>query len=331
VNFAFSSVDLSVRKLATKKLLQALESLWQRGARSFKFVDRTFNLNIRIACTLLDFFLSKEPSYLAHFEVIPDHFPEHLKQRISQFLPATLQLEIGIQTLNKTVAENIHRKLNIPKIEKNIRFLDHHTAAHLHLDLLVGLPGEDLSSFGAGLDRLCAMTRGEIQIGILKKLSGTTLSRHDKTFTMVYSQQPPYELVQNQLLSFQQIQAMKRFSRYWNLYYNSGNFRSSNRLLWPNEDVFLQFHGFSDWLYKQIHSTWKISLDRLATLLFDYLTVIKKLSPTVVGPAIAADLLMIQGRKIPPKLRPFTPVTASKSPSIQLSKTHRRRQLRHST
>ncbi|MDX8405437.1 MAG: cobalamin-dependent protein, partial [Mariprofundus sp.] len=101
--FCLSSIDKKVRNIDTDKLLAALEKLWQRGVRSFKFIDRTFNLNVKIASRLLDFFLEKQPCFV-HFEVIPDHFPDALKARIAQFPPAALQLEIGIQTLNIEVA-----------------------------------------------------------------------------------------------------------------------------------------------------------------------------------------------------------------------------------
>jgi len=88
--FSLSSSDHSVRAMATDRLLRVLQYLWQRGSRCFKFVDRTSNLNLRTACLLLDFFLQKKPPYFVHFEVIPDHFPERLKQRIGQFPPASL-------------------------------------------------------------------------------------------------------------------------------------------------------------------------------------------------------------------------------------------------
>jgi len=116
--FCLSSLDKKVRKLDTDRFLNELEILWNRGVRNFKFIDRTFNFNIKTANKMMDFFLSKEPPYFIHFEVIPDHFPESLRERITKFPPASLQLEVGIQTLDMDVAEGIHRKLNFEKIIK---------------------------------------------------------------------------------------------------------------------------------------------------------------------------------------------------------------------
>jgi len=303
--FCLSSMDKKVRNIDTDLLLAAMEKLWQRGVRSFKFIDRTFNLNISIASRLLDFFLGKEPPYFVHFEVIPDHFPEALKERIARFPAASLQLEIGIQTLNIEVAKRMHRNLKLDKIRQNICFLEQETSAHMHLDLIVGLPGEDLHSIGQNLDQLCAMTRSEIQIGILKKLSGTALHRHDDQFGMIYSDQPPYDILKNDLLSFEDIQAMKRFARFWDLYYNSGNFNHSIQLLWPNGDVFNQFHAFSVWIYTQTQSTWKISLDRLAGLLFHYLIEHTDLHQQQLADVFIQDIMRLEGRKMPNFLKPF--------------------------
>src|SRR3990167_1511399 len=97
--FCLSSMDEKVRAFNLDELLAEFELLWQRGARNFKFIDRTFNLNIKTANILLDFFLAKTPPYFAHFEVVPDHFPDSIKEKISKFPDGALQLEIGIQTL----------------------------------------------------------------------------------------------------------------------------------------------------------------------------------------------------------------------------------------
>ncbi len=303
--FCLSSIDEKVRNFDIDILVKEFEHLWSMGARNFKFVDRTFNLNMKFANAILDFFLSKEPPYFAHFEVIPDHFPESIKKKISLFPAGALQLEIGIQTLNPEIAENINRPLKINKIKENISYIENETKAHIHLDLIVGLPGEDLESFGKNLNELVAISSSEIQIGILKKLSGTTLDRHDIKFGMRYSDIPPYDILSNDLLSFKQIQKMKRFARFWDLTYNSGNFKSSIVLLWKNNTVYDSFYDFSEWIYVQTDSTWKISLDRLSKLLFDYLTSELKMESAKVAECMIDDLLKIKGRIIPAYLKPY--------------------------
>ncbi|WP_304545111.1 B12-binding domain-containing radical SAM protein [Sulfurimonas microaerophilic] len=304
--FCLSSMDEKVRAFDLEKVLEEFETLWQRGARAFKFVDRTFNLNMKAANMVLDFFLEKEPPYFAHFEVIPDHFPASLREKIKSFPHGALQLEIGIQTLNTEIANNISRQLKLDKIKENISFLENETSAHIHLDLIVGLPGESLESFGENLDAVKAMSSCEIQIGILKKLSGTYIDRHDETFGMVYSDIPPYDILKNNQLSFKEIQKMKRFARFWDILHNSGNFKNSVELLWKDESVFTNFYAFSLWVYEQTDATYKISLQRQGELLFKYLTECKKITPDIVADAMLSDMMKLKGRAVPNYLKPYS-------------------------
>jgi len=304
--FCLSSMDERVRTFDIDKLLEEFELLWQRGARNFKFIDRTFNLNIKTASRLLDFFLQKEMPYFAHFEVVPDHFPASLKEKIASFEHGALQLEIGIQTLNPQIAKNISRNLNLEKIKQNISFLENETDAHIHLDLIVGLPGESLESFGKNLDELVALSSCEIQIGILKKLSGTHINRHDVEHGMIYSDIPPYDILKNDQLSFNDIQIMKRFARFWDLTYNSGNFKKTVPLIWHEGSVFENFYAFSMWIYSQTDSTYKISLQRLGELLFRYLKDIKKLDEEYLCNTMLKDMMKLKGRALPAYLKPYS-------------------------
>ena len=304
--FCLSSMDEKVRAFNLEKVLEEFQVLWDRGARNFKFVDRTFNLNMKTANKILDFFLDKEPPYFAHFEVIPDHFPQSLREKIKLFPHGALQLEIGIQTLNPNVADNISRLMNFEKMQSNISFLENETEAHIHLDLIVGLPGESLESFGKNLDILVSLASCEIQIGILKKLSGTHIKRHDEEFAMVYSDKPPYDILKNSLLTFNDIQMMKRFARFWDLTYNSGNFKKTMQLLWQDASAYENFYNFNLWAYKQTNSTWKISLERLGELLFNYIKEHKNIATQTLADAMLEDMMKLKGRAIPKYLKAYS-------------------------
>lgn len=297
--FCLSSIDKQVRYFDPDRFLRELTTLWERGARNFKFIDRTFNLSMQRIDPILDFFLQREPPLLVHFEVVPEHFPVELREKLAQFPPGTLQLEVGIQTLNADVAASIHRRLDMDKITDNLRFLEEQTNAHLHVDLIIGLPGESADSFGRNLNRLIGLTRAEIQLGVLKKLSGTTLNRHDAVHGMTYLPYPPYEILANDLIDFTAMQDLKRMARFWDLLYNSGNFHGSVRLLWPDQDAYAGFLRFSKWLYGATMSTWQIALNRLAELLFVYLTEELGLAKDQAANAIAADLLKVKDRPLP--------------------------------
>jgi radical SAM superfamily enzyme YgiQ (UPF0313 family) len=325
--FCLSSIDHRVRPFAIDWFLHEIEQLWQRGARTFKFVDRTFNANPTTAERILDYFLAKTPPFHVHFEVIPDHFPEAVKERLARFPAGSLQLEVGIQTLDAQTAANISRRLDIERIQENIRFLEQETTAHLHVDLIVGLPGESLEQFGRNLNTLVRLTRGEIQIGILKKLSGTAINRHDQAHGMVYAPDPPYEILKNDLISFNQMQAMKRLARFWDLVYNSGNFRRTAPLLWADGDVFAGFAAFSRWLYRQTLATWQIGLPRLSELLFCYLVEEQGKKKSEVADCLAADILVIKGRVLPSSIKEHVSLLPEERRTLGESLT--KRQTRH--
>ncbi len=327
--FCLSAIDEKVRNFDMDILLNEFDVLWEKGARKFKFIDRTFNLNIRLANKLMDFFLSKDEEYSLHFEVIPDNFPPQLRERLCKFPPNSLQLEIGIQSLNLDVLDNINRKMNLTKVSENISFLENETSAHLHVDLIVGLPSESLESFGKNLNQLKKITNSEIQIGILKKLSGTTLSRHDKKYGMIYSDKPPYDILQNDLISFKQIQKMKRFARFWDLTYNSGNFYHTVNYIYEDGDVFGGFYNYSEWIYQETESTWQISLNRLSQLVFKYLTEVLDHDKTKVADSLIKDIIKIRGRSIPDFLRE----NATSIPDLRskkMNKANKRQLLRSS-
>lgn len=123
---------------------------------------------------------------------------------------------------------------------------------------------------------------------------------------MVYSDKPPYDILKNSELSFDDIQMMKRFARFWDLTYNSGNFKKSILLLWENESVYKNFHEFSLWIFKQTSSTWKISLQRLGELLFTYLQDVKKLDVALIADVMLQDMMKLKGRAIPSYLKPYS-------------------------
>src|SRR5205807_7738785 len=124
------------------------------------------------------------------------------------------------------------RRRNYQRLEETLRFLRGQTGVHIHAELIAGLPGETLDSFAAGFDRLVGLGPQEIQVGILKRLRGTPIVRHDADWEMVYHEHPPYEILHTKLISFAELQRLRRIARFWDLIGNSGNFVTTAPLLW---------------------------------------------------------------------------------------------------
>jgi radical SAM superfamily enzyme YgiQ (UPF0313 family) len=327
--FCLSSLDVPVRQFCLPLLLGELRKLLDRGVLRFKFVDRTFNLNIATSKAILEFFLERHrPGLFVHFEMIPDRLPEALREVIAKFPPGTLQFEVGIQTFDPSVSRNISRRQDESRLEDNLRFLRRETGVHVHADLIAGLPGESLESFAAGFDRLLALGPQEIQVGILKRLRGTPIVRHDQAWEMVYSAHPPYEILRNKLMDFALMQRLRRFARYWDLTGNSGNFVETTPMLWNGGRApFAAFMQWSDWLYARIGRRHAIALARLAELLFEYLTVESGLPAAEVAQSLWRDWQRAGRREKPEFLAGFlsgaTPKTAPPATAVP------KRQARH--
>lgn len=301
--FCLSALDKTAWAFDLDRILDALDKLYQRGARQFKFVDRTFNLNIKDSVRILEFFLARlDDRLFVHFEVIPDHLPEQLKALIVRFPAGALQFEVGIQTLNPAVQALISRKQDTAKAEENLRWLRQESQAHIHVDLIIGLPGEDVASIAAGFDRLIALKQQEIQVGVLKRLRGTPITRHTEAYAMRYTPYPPYAILATDRIDFSTMQRLVRFARYWDLVGNSGRFAMTLPLLLA-DSPFARFMIFSDWLYATTRKTHQIALPQLFDLLFAGLTTVLAVAPETVRAALEHDFLQSGSKEMPPFMR----------------------------
>ncbi|MGE5608345.1 MAG: DUF4080 domain-containing protein, partial [Bacillota bacterium] len=310
--FCLSSLEIPVRNVPLDRFLAEMQKLLDRGVNHFKFVDRTFNLNLQISTAILEFFYARyRPGLFLHFEMIPDRLPEALRESIKRFVPGSLQFEVGIQTFNEEVAARISRRQDNRRVEENLRFLRDQTGVYVHADLIVGLPGEDIGSFAAGFDRLVGLSPQEIQVGILKRLRGAPIARHDKEWAMVYSPYAPYEVLQTKVVDFATMQRLRRFARYWDMVSNSGNFMETTPLVWRNESPFWSFMAFSEWLHQRTGRTHAIALQTLAELVFEYLCEQRGQDRHAVAEALWRDYQRGGRRDVPTFLRPFVSVQSS--------------------
>jgi hypothetical protein len=284
--FCLSSLDVPVRGFALDSFLAAMEQLRRRGARNFKFVDRTFNLSVKTSSAILRSFLERmEPGLHVHFELIPDRLPLELRDLAARFPEGSIQFEIGIQTFNEAANRAVSRIQDNEKACENLRFLRDETRVNVHADLIFGLPGETLDSFGASFERLLPLVRGEVQVGILKRLRGTSIGRHAGH---VFSHVPPYEVLATSAASFEDVARMKRFARAFEVFRNGGDHaRALERVFGARP--FRGFLELSDWLHRRMGRTHQLALTTRCELLFEFLVGERKDDPRAVAAAIVED------------------------------------------
>ena len=277
----------AVREFDLDQFLAQMDMLIKRGARTIKFLDRTFNFNIPRALKIIDFFLEKTAalsSFTVHFEMVPSLFPPQLISALACFPPGTLRLETGIQTLNAEVSSLVKLPGNgHPENDlETLSLLRRNTNAVIHADLIAGLPGENIESFGEGFDRLWQAlycqpahkernSRAEIQPGILKLLPGTRISRHIEKHKMRFNSAPPYEIEETSSVCADDLSRIKNFARFWELIFNRGMIPEEKMVkISEKSSIFWKFMELSDSLFSYFGRNWGIDKNELSVKLNDY-------------------------------------------------------------
>jgi len=307
--YCLSSLDEKVRNFELSRFLKEMDALITRGARQFKFVDRTFNLSPAISTGILQFFLERmHLGLFLHFEMVPDRLPDGLKALIEKFPFGSLQFEIGVQTWSVETAARVSRRQNYTKIEENFKYLRSQTGVHLHADLIAGLPGEPLESFAKGFDALARLVPHEIQVGILKRLRGTPIVRHDAEWAMVYDENPPYRVLRTKVMSFEELQSIARFSKYLDLIANSGNFKNAFKLIsewaWKQhsrQSFFWGFYELTEFMAVRHAQSFGIALPALVESVFRFLVDRAGIAAVEASEALLQDYAFGAVRRDPPK------------------------------
>jgi len=302
-DFCLSALDNTVRYFDLDIVIKAVHTLISRGAKRFKFIDRTFNLNPKRVLHVLKYLnseLEKRRDLFFHFEIVPDYLAENILPILSWFPEGAIQFEVGIQSFKTETLKLINRKQNLEQAATAIDYLVKHTNIMLLTDIIVGLPGEQLTDIEYSFNKLIKLHPNEIQVEILKRLKGAPIIKHTKTYGMIFSNTAPYEILENNILDFNTMQRLKRFAQLWNIFYNHGKFKNTMGVFIAKADsVFLEFMKFSDWIYSQISSSHSIANERQSSFLFEYLLTNSLASKKEVFTALDADWHGLGTRKYP--------------------------------
>lgn len=289
-----TSAGTGLRLIPLDRLLLALDRLWRRGLRRFKFLDRSFNAPTAHAAGVLDFFFARvTPDTSLHFEINPDHLHQDVASRIAAFPRDTLHLEAGVQTLNSRVAAAVGRSPDTRKTLDNLRFLTRQTGATVHADLIFGLPGEDEASFARGFDTLvetCAPQ--ELQVNLLKGLPGTRLAREAAGSGLVFNPEPPYELLRSDAMDFETLLRLQRFARCWELIHNRGRFPNAVAALTTaaGRELYPLIQALAERIRAEEGRLFAIGLPRLAKLLREHLVAACGIGADEADALLASDL-----------------------------------------
>lgn len=269
-----TSSSTGLRLIPLPQLLPGLQSLWERGVRQFKFLDRSFTASLAHSNAVMNFFLERnDPQMCLHFEINTEHLRSETAELMARFPANTLHLECGIQTLNPEVAMRIGRSGQIEQTLGNLKLMTSMSSAVVHADLIFGLPGESEASFAAGFNRLMATCAPpEVQINLLKGLPGTELLRHADSYALKFNPEPSYELLESNAMDFKTLVKLQRFARCWELVHNRGRYVAEVAALkLRGPDLYQTWMQLADFICAQEGRMFKISALRMKACLDEFL------------------------------------------------------------
>lgn len=231
-SYCLSSVDKCLRFRNIELVKKELQFFIDEEVPQVKFVDRTFNCNHKHAMEIWTYLMEHDKGITNfHFEVAADLLNEEEISLIEKMRPGLIQLEIGVQSTNEKTIKEIRRTMKFDEVARVVKRINKNGNVHQHLDLIAGLPYEDLQSFRKSFDDVYSLYPEQLQLGFLKVLKGSYMEEMKKNYGLVYKNNPPYEVLYTNWLSYEDVLVLKLVEEMVEVYYNSGQFAYTLRQL----------------------------------------------------------------------------------------------------
>ncbi|MBQ7352817.1 MAG: DUF4080 domain-containing protein [Clostridia bacterium] len=227
--FCLSGRCEGVRFFDIEQTKKNILKLANSGASTIKFIDRTFNADRKRAIEIFKFIIGNygkkvPPSVCFHFEIEGELIDDDTINVLKDAPEGLFQFEIGIQSFNSKTLESIERKSNLDKLVEKIKQIISLGNIHVHVDLIIGLPYEDMKSFANSFNKAYELNAHMLQIGFLKVLHGANIEKMKDKYKYVYSDRPPYEILSTQWLTFAEIESLHLLEDVFEKMYNSNRF-----------------------------------------------------------------------------------------------------------
>ena len=227
-SYCLSSIDKKLRFRDLDLVKKELQFFLDHRVPQVKFVDRTFNCNHRHSMAIWRYIKEHDNGITNfHFEIAADILNEEELELLEQMRPGLVQLEIGVQSTNPKTIKEIHRVMDFEKVSRIVRRIQERGNVHEHLDLIAGLPYEDVESFAHSFDDVYALKPEQLQLGFLKVLKGSFMQEHQKEYGIVHKAHPPYEVLYTKWISYEDVLRLKGVEEMVEVYYNSRQFTNT--------------------------------------------------------------------------------------------------------
>lgn len=252
--YCLSSIDKKLRFRSLDLVLPELEWFLQAKVPQVKFVDRTFNCKKSHAMAIWQYIRDHDNGITNfHFEIAADLLDKDELDLLSTMRPGLVQLEIGVQSTNEKTLETIRRKTDIEEIRQITETINSWHNIHQHLDLIVGLPWEDLKRFKQSFNDVYSMEPEQLQLGFLKILKGSYMEELIPDCDLLYSAAPPYEVLQTKWLSYGDVLELKDIEEMTEVHYNSRQFTCTLKELEKEFNTPYEMFSFMAGYYNKNH------------------------------------------------------------------------------
>ncbi len=273
--YCLSCATAGVRYRPLEEVFKELSFFVGHDVRQVKFVDRTFNAKKSHFLPIIEY-IRDLPAVCRtnfHFEVAVDYLDEETIEVLQSMPKGRVQLEIGVQTTNKEVLKRISRVNHWEDICRNIKALQKNHNMHIHTDLIIGLPGEDLASFGQSFNDLYSLHTDMLQLGFLKFLKGSAMMEMVEKYHYEYMDIGPYEVLSSDVMDYGEIRWLHIFEQVFELYHNAGRCLKSTEYMIENfygGNAFEFYSRFTDYWEKLGNHRRAISAKSLYGYLWDF-------------------------------------------------------------
>lgn len=248
-SYCLSSIEKSLKFRSFDKVKAELGFFLERKVPQVKFIDRTFNCDHRHAQQIWKFLKENDNGITNfHFEIAADLITDEEIELLGSLRPGQVQLEIGVQSTNEKTLEEIKRPMDFERLSQVVSQIKKNNNIHLHLDLIAGLPFEDMISFEKSFNDVFSLRPEQLQLGFLKVLKGTMMDRNSEVYELEHTAAPPYEVLGTKWISYDDLVKLKMIEEMVEVYYNSGQFLNTVELLLESFDSpFRFFEALAQW------------------------------------------------------------------------------------
>ena len=271
--YCLSGISRTVRKRSLELVLRDMDRFIAAGVPLVKFVDRTYNLDEKYFLPMMRYLAAADTQATFHFEIKADMLSQEVMDFLATVPKGRFQLEIGIQSTHQPTLKAINRQDNWQKLSSNVKRLLLFGNMHIHVDLIAGLPYEDLPTFAKSFNDVYGLGADMLQLGFLKVLPGTQMRKETEKYGLLYMDEPPYEILATKYMPYEDMQYLKHLDNILDQTANSGNFKYTLRaLLRASElDAFSFYRQLTNWWVEAGHYPQTHNAKGVAAILFQFI------------------------------------------------------------